>query len=69
MREYLKRLRNKKGFTQLDAAKKLGISEGYYSLIEKGERQSDMPISMVKKLANVFEVPIEVILEKESEVK
>lgn len=54
--------------TQLEVGKKLDVSESYYSLIEKGERQEDMSISMARKLADVFGVPIEKILEMEGGV-
>ena len=65
MREYLKTLRNEKGITQLDMATKLDITESYYCLIESGERQKDMSISMAEKLAVILDVPLTVILENE----
>lgn len=66
MRTYLKELREKLGLTQLEVAKKLNISEGSYSLIENGKRQSKMTIEMAQKLANIFNVSIEVILKNEN---
>lgn len=65
MRNYLKDLRAKKSLTQLDVAKKLNITESYYSLIENGERQQKMTIDLAQKLADVFGVSLEYIFEKE----
>lgn len=42
----------------LDMAEKLGISESYYCLIENGERQKRMDISLLIKLADALEMPI-----------
>ena len=67
MRKWLKELREERGIKQNEIAAKIGVAQSYYSLIENGERKKDMPISMVKKLASVFQVPVEVILERESE--
>ena len=66
MREYLKKCRENKGLTQLETAKKLDISESYYSLIESGERQPKMTIETAQKIAKIFEVPIEYIFEQEN---
>lgn len=65
MRDYLKELRQKKGMTQEEAAFELGISQGFYSLIEKGERKTDLPVSMAEKFAALFDVPLEFILKNE----
>ena len=67
MREYLKELRKLKCMTQSDVALKVGIGTSTYTMIENGERQKDMNISLAQKLADVFEIPIEYILEKERE--
>ena len=67
MREYLKKTRMEKNKSQLEIAKQLGISESYYSMIEKGERRKDMPISMVQKLSEIFGISIEEILKMENE--
>lgn len=66
MRVYLKELRGEMGLTQSEVAKKLNISEGSYSLIENGKRQSKMTIEMAQKLAKIFNVSIDVILENEN---
>ncbi len=67
VREYLKDLRIKQGFTQNDVADKLNILQSYYSMIENGERQQKMTIDLAQKLADVFDVSIEYIFEKERE--
>lgn len=46
-------------------AKKLDISESYYCLIENGERQKKLDLSMVTKLSEIFGVSIEWIAEQE----
>ena len=40
-RALLKELRDEKGFTQADVAKKLGVPQSYVSKIETGERRMD----------------------------
>ena len=52
--------------SQQNVAEQLGISQNYYSMIEAGERQSKMTIEMAQKLANIFDVSIEVILNNEN---
>lgn len=66
MRKYLKELRLESNLTQNDIAKKLGISESYYSLIENGHRKNDLSISMVTRLSSIFNVPIDSILANEN---
>lgn len=69
MRKWLKELREKAGFSQQSIAEQLGISQNYYSMIETGERQSKMTIDTAQKLANVFDVSIEVILKNENKAQ
>ncbi len=69
MREYLKLLRAESGKTQMDVAKELDVSESYYSLIESGERQSDMGLSVMSKLAKALSVPLDVIITEETKLK
>lgn len=66
MRDWLKEQREKKGLTMKEMAEKLGISEGYYSYIEAGERQKKMDITLVTKLADIFRLKIQQIVEYES---
>lgn len=65
LRDYLKELRKTNNMTQADVATAIGIGSSTYTMIESGERQKDMNISLAQKLADVFEVPIEFILENE----
>ena len=68
MREYLKKLREEKGLTMQEVAEKLGISKQYYSLIEGGERQRKMDITLVKSLSEVFGIPLERVANEENKL-
>lgn len=65
MREYLKRLREEKQMSMQDVADKIGISRQYYQMIECGERQKKMDITLVKKISDVFNVPLSEIISEE----
>ena len=69
MRTYLKDLRNQKGYSQAKVAELLGITPHYYTYIELGQRRKDMPYSLMVELANVFEVDVTYIINKERELK
>jgi len=66
MREWLKKLRNDHGMTQMQIAEKVGISESYYAYIENGDRQKSMDISLARKLASIFGVSVDQIAEYEN---
>ena len=66
VRDWLKNLRLEKGWTQLQTAEKMGVSESYYFYIETGERQKKMDIVVVSKLAEIFGRSIPEIIEMES---
>ncbi|NLL64122.1 MAG: helix-turn-helix transcriptional regulator [Ruminococcaceae bacterium] len=68
MRNYLKRLREEKKLSQQGAAELLGMTRQYYNLIENGERQKKMDIPLALKLAEIFDVSVEYILEQEGKV-
>lgn len=68
MREYLKALREDRGLSAQDMADMIGISCRYYQLIESGERQKKMDITLVKRIANIFEVPLETIISNENKI-
>ena len=68
MRTWLKELRRTSKMSQQNVADLLGITQQYYNLIESGERQSKMSIETAQKLAAVFDVPIEYVLEKETKI-
>ena len=69
MREYLRELRKRKGLSQQNVADSIGTVQQYYSAIELGERQANMSLSIMDKLAKVFDVSLEYIIEKEREVR
>lgn len=66
MREYLKRMREEKGLSMQDVADKIGISRQYYQMIENGERQKKMDITLVKSIADIFGVTLETIINNEN---
>ena len=57
--EAIKDLRCKKNFSQKDLAKKLGITQGYLSLIERGGREPSL--DLIKKIAGGLEIPQQLI--------
>lgn len=69
MRNYLKALRQKFDYTQEQVAEKLGIKANYYNMIENGNRRNKMDIDTALKLSNVFNVPVNYILEEEQKLQ
>lgn len=67
MRSWLKDLRLNRELSQQNVADKLEITQQYYNMIENGERQSKMTIETAQKLATVFDVPLDFILENEKD--
>lgn len=65
MRTWLKGLRESKGLSQVEAAKRLGICQQYYAFIERGERQKDLSLILAKKLSLLFDVSLEYIISEE----
>lgn len=68
MRDYLKKLRTEKGLTMQDVADRFGISKQYYEMIESGERQKRMDVTLLTKIAGLFEVSIESIVAEEQKL-
>lgn len=68
MREYLKNLRTDRGMTMQEVADSFGISKQYYEMIESGERQKKMEITLVLKISSLFGLSVEKIVELESEI-
>ena len=66
MRDWLRESRIKNGLSGREMAKKLGITEGYYSLIESGERQKKMDSTIIMKLSLALGVPTQQIVEYEN---
>ncbi len=65
MRGWMVEARKSAGLTQKQVGEKIGVSEAYYSYIEKGERQQKMDITLCSKLSDVFGIPIQKIVELE----
>ena len=64
-RDYLKELRKDSGLSQAQIAEKLQVTQQYYSLIENGNRQQNISIEIVEKLAEIFKIPISRLVEME----
>jgi len=57
--QVIKELRNKRKVSQQKLSKLLGITQGYLSLIEKGEREPGM--GLIQKIAHSFGIPQQLI--------
>lgn len=68
MRQYLVDLRMKNGFSQQDVANRLGISRQYYQMIENGERQKHMALSLASSFAVLYGVSVMDIERQEMEL-
>lgn len=66
MREWLRTSRIEKKLTQEEMSMQLGISESYYCMIERGERQKRMDITLIKGIAAALSVSIDFIIQSES---
>lgn len=69
MREYLRKIRQKKGLSQHTVAKELGICQYYYGMIERMERQKDLDLSLILKLSKLFDVSVDFIIAEEEKLK
>ena len=69
MRDYLKKLRDEHGLTAAETAKKLDISESYYSLIENGKRQEKMDLDLAAKISAIFSIELSEVLAQEKLLK
>ena len=65
LREWLIKLRGKT--SQEDIARKLGITQQYYSYIENGERQKKMDIQICEKIASIFGISVADVIRYETE--
>lgn len=65
MREWLLDARTERKMTMKDLAEKLGISESYYCMIEKGERQKKMDLWLMGAISTALDIPPADIIEKE----
>jgi len=69
MREYMRLQRLKIGLKQIEVAEAAGISKSYYSDIERGNRQKNIDISMLAKLAVPLRLTISDMIEFEERGK
>lgn len=65
LRQWLKNIRESKGISQQNVAEKVGITRQYYQLIETGERQQKMDITLIAKLSQVLGVSMNQIIDNE----
>ena len=68
MRAYLRKLRADRGMSQQEAADQIGITKQYYAMIEAGQRQRKMDLTLAARIAEVFAVTLDTILQAESEL-
>ena len=62
VREYLIEAREKAGLTQQDVANRIGISRQYYQMVETGERQKRMDLSLAGGLSVVLNTSFRFLL-------
>lgn len=65
--EFIQQLRKKHGLTQEFLASRIGVSRPTYMQIERGERE--LAISEAKKLAAIFDMPLEDFLDEREPAK
>jgi transcriptional regulator with XRE-family HTH domain len=66
--EALKAFREKDGSTPTDMAKRLGISLSYYCDIEKGVRKLKRNPGLVRKAAEILNVPLSALEDRRETV-
>lgn len=67
MKELILKLRKANKFTQGELAEKIGISRPTLIAIEKGER--DITLRELKRISEIFDIPIEIIIDQELSVE
>lgn len=67
MREFLRDLRKERKLSQDDIAKRMGLTQSFYSMIETGERVERMNLEMAIKLANVLGIDSADFIKREME--
>ena len=66
MREYLVKLRESRGLTQVEAAKRLLISQSYLSGLETGGRKKSLSLATLKAFAKIYKSSLELLVTEES---
>lgn len=69
LRQYLRELRKQRNLTQQNVADFLKMTKSSYGMIEMGDRQKDMNLSIAVELAKVFEISIDYIIAEEEKLK
>ncbi len=67
MYKRIRDLREDRDMTQTQVAKLLGMSQTGYSKYETGE--NDLPTSVLKKLAKIYNTSIDYLLDETDEIK
>jgi transcriptional regulator with XRE-family HTH domain len=57
--ETLQKARRQRGWTQAEAGARLGVSQAYVALLEKGRRR--VPPKLARKAVRVFKLPVELL--------
>lgn len=65
MREWLKDARLQQRLTQKQMADAIGVTESYYCMIEGGDRQKKMDVSLAIKIGNVLGMSLDEIVNAE----
>jgi len=65
MREWLKEARTAQRLTQKQMADAIGVTEAYYSMIESGERQKKMDLSVAIRIANTLGLSLDEVVAAE----
>lgn len=65
MREWLYRERVDRRKTMKDMAKALGVSEGYYCLIEQGKRCPSLSVLQIRNLSKALGFPMMLAVDAE----
>ena len=66
MRDWLKEARTQQRLTMKQMADAIGVTESYYSMIESGNRQKKMDVSLAIKLGNVLGLSLQEIVDAEN---
>ena len=61
LNEVLKRLREEKGWSQQALADRVGVSDAYIAMIERGKRQNPSLV-LLRRLAKALGVPVTALL-------
>lgn len=67
MREFLRDLRKERKLSQDEIAKRMGLTQSFYSMIETGERVERMSLETAMKLANELGIDSGDFIEREME--